>query len=185
MERSGRWAGQFGLGPLTDLLLPIMCSERMVHHRLTRETTIGIRRQFVRLGRRRGLGHVTWVGWRIGEWVGRVWMRRPWSRARARLVLSSLNIGASVDQRGDQPQQRLMFGTVRVADKECADLDLGSPTTRRSIGAVLDEDSTRIRIAGEKPPVPIRAGIKLSRLKIHCVSPPLSQRFAAATSATS
>jgi hypothetical protein len=52
-------------------------------------------------------------------------------------------------------------GPVSLAQK-LAQLDVGQPTTRRSVGLVNDESMTGHRLAAEEPRVPIWATIDLS-----------------------
>jgi len=54
----------------------------------------------------------------------------------------------------------------RTAEK-CADIDVGHLTARWDIRFVPDKYVPRGGIAAQKPPIPIRAGVKLSSLQGH------------------
>jgi len=80
--------------------------------------------------------------------------------------------GVAFNQQSNQAQQRLMLGISPSAQK-CADLDIGHVTSRWNIRLVPDEYVPGTGITAEKPPISIRAAVKLSSLHGHRLLPDL------------
>ena len=77
-----------------------------------------------------------------------------------------------LNESADQPQEHLMFRTRRATDQERANFNVADLPTRGGIRDVLNERVPGSRVASEIPPVPVRAGVDLSRLGLHRVPAP-------------
>src|SRR5215472_16651658 len=94
--------------------------------------------------------------------------------------VTDLSVGIDFDQRPNQTQQRFMLGMSLTSAQKFTDVDLSHMTARLGVRFVPDEDVSRGGIAGEKPPIAVRAAVKLSFLHRHQLA--LGERTAPALS---
>ena len=79
-----------------------------------------------------------------------------------------MGLGVAFNEQSNQAQERLMLGISPSAQK-CPDLDIGQVTSRWGIRLMPDKYFPGARITAEKPPISIRAAVKLSYLRWHAV----------------
>ena len=72
-----------------------------------------------------------------------------------------LGKGGNVDQRCNQPQQRLMFRPVPFS-QESAQFDVGQSSSGRSVGLMDNEGMTGLRLPTQEPGIAVWAAVKLS-----------------------
>ena len=77
-----------------------------------------------------------------------------------------MGLGVAFNEQSNQAQERLMLGISPSAQK-CPDLDIGLVTSRWDIGLMSDKYVPGTGVTAEKPPISIRAAIKLSSLRGH------------------
>ena len=105
---------------------------------------------------------------------------RGWRLCRARLTRDRSTrfscvppwLGVAFNEQSNQAQERLMLGISPSAQK-CPDLDIGQVTSRWCIRLMPDKYFPGARITAEKPPISIRAAVKLSSLHGHPFLPDL------------
>jgi len=83
-----------------------------------------------------------------------------------------VGLGVAFNEQSNQAQERLMLGISPSAQK-CPDLDIGQVTSRWCIRLMPDKYFPGARITAEKPPISIRAAVKLSSLHGHPFLPDL------------
>ncbi len=69
-----------------------------------------------------------------------------------------------LDQRADEAQKLLLFGTLAATREESPDFDISYMASRRKIGFVSNQHSTGFGITNEIPPVAVGTGVKFSCL---------------------
>ena len=78
--------------------------------------------------------------------------------------LCPVGIRRNLNQRSDEPQQSLVFGTFRLSVQKRAQLDVRQPPPRRGIRLMNNERMAILGLASEEPRVPVGATIQLSSI---------------------